>query len=525
VYTIPWQVNTDEITLMSFARDLIAVPNADVFGISGYFGCPAAAFLFFGKVAHMMGGINLNNVRLLHGLLGIASIIATYALFRGLSASVRISATAALIVAANHSLIAYSRMGMWSDSALLLEILSLYCIGRALRTSSFRAAFIAGVTSGLAFYVYFPGRIAIALCGVILLVMLFVHAPPRPVKRTIQYGVMLLAGWLMVTAPVLIATARNAATDTQYQREQLLIYPEGQAAAERWTHTLSPAAAWMENVKLGLETFNARVVDHGWLYPNYNHGFVDPLTGVLIWIGVIFCAVGLVRFWKHGRKMWHDASLDEVAAPVLSLVCFAILYLTLAFLVTKAPNYQRLLMILPFVGYLASAGLWALADLMLKVLRIVTSLSRSRAVTDVTSAMVVIVILVLNIQIFRDFTVPGRRNGHEVGSTGRMIASRRNERGHTWILAADKDHPYYFWGEPWWWRGWVGFFAGENQPVEVIPPAKLASSVIPRSATVFVSKNVWKNMEAQFRSDHSVTSVTNVMPDGRLLAIEIKSQR
>jgi hypothetical protein len=525
VYTIPWQVNTDEITLMSVARDLLATPGVDVFGISSYFGCPVAAFLFFGKIAHMMGGINLNNVRLVHGLLGIASLVATYSLFRCLSASVRMSASAAIIMAANHSLIAYSRMAMWSDSALLLEIIALYYLARGFKTLSRRSFFLAGLACGLGFYVYFPGRIAIVLCFATLVALFVFHPSPRPVKRTLQHAALLFAGWLLVAAPVLISTAKNSTTDTQYQREQLLIYPEGRKAAEHWTATHSPGAAWIANVRLGLETFNAHVVDHGWLYPNFDHGFVDTLTGILVWIGFLASATTLFRFWKRRRNKPSQAMMSEVGAAVVALTGFTIFYLTLAFLVTKAPNYQRLLMILPFIGYLAATGLWTVLQLVSALLRNVASGQGRRRIMDGAAGLAIALILVLNINIFRDYTLAGRRNGHEVGSTGRMVFARRNESGHTWILAADKQHPYYFWGEPWWWRGWLGFFAGANQPVQVIPPSKLDSSAFPKGATVFASRMVWMRYETEFRSDHSVISVTNVMPDGRLVAIEVGPKR
>jgi hypothetical protein len=520
VYTIPWQVNTDEITLMSVARDLLAAPGVDVFGISSYFGCPVAAFMFFGKIAHTMGGINLNNVRLVHGLLGIASVLATYSLFRSLSSGVRLSASAAIIMAANHSLIAYSRMAMWSDSAVLLEIVAIHCLVRGFRTQSWRSVFLAGIACGLGFYVYFPGRIAIVLCVATLAMSVLVHPRPRPFKRTLQDGAVLFAGWLLVVAPVLIATAGNRKADTQYQREQLLIYPEGRRAAEHWTATHSPGAAWIANIKLGLETFNAHVVDHGWLYPNFNHGFVDTLTGILIWIGFVACLIRVFGFVKLRKMKPNKASINDVSAPVVALTGFAVLYLALAFLVTKAPNYQRLLMILPFAGYLAASGLWSVVQLSTELPGNVLSFRSRQRIMDCAAGLSLALILVMNISILRDFTLAGRRNGHEVGSTGRMVFARRNESGHTWVLAADKQHPYYFWGEPWWWKGWLGFFAGANQPVIVIPPSKLDSSTFPKGATVFASRMTWIRYENEFRSDHSVMSVTSVVPDGRLLAIE-----
>ena len=79
---------------------------------------------------------------------------------------------------------------------------------------------------------------------------------------------------------------------------------------------------------------------------------------------------------------------------LLALTGFLVLYLAFALVITKAPNYTRLLVILPFVVYLAGTGLWWLADLV--------SRGRPRTMRVLVSCGVA-VIVVLNVRIFRDF--------------------------------------------------------------------------------------------------------------------------
>jgi len=520
VYTVPWQVNTDEITLMSVARNLLAQQSPDFFGLSGYFGCPAAAFLFFGKVSQLMGGVDLYHVRLMDSLLGVGCILAAYALFRRFLSPVR-AASLAAILGANHSLVAYSRMGMWPNSALLLELLALFFVTRGLQRKSRGSMYLAGVMAGLAFYSYFPGRIIFAICLSVLGGVWLVQRNRESFVSSATSAAILMLGWAMVTAPVLIATAKNRTQGLEYQRQQFIIYPEGQQLAEYWTDTHTVRDAWIANARLGLGTFNAGVVDHGWLYNNLGHGFVDPVTGILLWIGFIGV---VVRFVRHMRRRRGESTEDEATwvwlGDLIALIGFLSLYLSLAFLITKAPNYQRLLIILPFVAYLAGTGLWWIVD---GAVRLAVHGSRAwlrNALAGVSVGLTVAAIVLMNASIFSDFHIAGRKFGHDVGSTGRFVEARKGETGHKWILAADKKYLYYWWGEPWWWQGWLGFFAGPNQSVQVIAPHDLVAANISGKFTVFLSQAVWADYGKAFSDRYEVGTISRIMPDANLVAIE-----
>ena len=523
VYTTPWQVNTDEITLISISRILLHAPPGDLFGITNYFGCPAAAFLVFGLMGQLLGGIDLYHLRLAHGILGVASVVAAYVLFRQFMRPL-VAVASALILGVNHSMVAYSRMAMWPNSTLLLEIVALIFLARGLQRQSLRSLFVSGIASGLAFYFYFPGRITIAICVFVLIAAWVLDRQRRGWQSLVKSLAVISLGWALVAPPVIIATAKNPALGLQYQREQLLIYPEGRKAAEYWTRTTSPRAAWMANIRNGLATFNSRTPDHGWLYPNPGNGFADPVTGILLWTGFLVALIRVVRY--RSRHSSEAAGMREaIVGDLIALTGFLALFLMLAFVVTKAPNYQRLLLILPFAAYLAGTGLWSILDaLERQARRISARLDRLRPFA-VTGIAVVALIGVLNLEAFRKFADLGQMMGHEVGSTGRFVEARKHEKGHAWVLAADKDNLYYFWGEPWWWQGWLGFFAGSGQTVKVVPLSALESLPTPGRTTVFVSRAAWVRHARAFRSGHVVNSVTNVVPTGLLVAVEVEGPR
>src|SRR5262249_32255895 len=110
----------------------------------------------------------------------------------------------------------------------------------------------------------------------------------------------------------------------------------------------SVGAGIEKNIVYGLGTFNANVRDHGWEYLDIGHGIVDPLTGVLLWLGVGTVIVQLIR--RRGPP-W----------PLLLVAGFLVLCLAFTFLVNEAPHYTRLLVTLPLVAGLAAVGVRTVA--------------------------------------------------------------------------------------------------------------------------------------------------------------------
>lgn len=519
LYTVPFQVNSDEVTIMLVAKQLISAPQTDVFGISSIFGFPSAVFLFVGRLAEKLGGIGLHNARVVHSSLGMGCVLLAYGLFRQFVTPLR-AATVAVLLGANHALFAISRMAMRENTGLFLELLALWLVVFGIQRKSRTGIFLGGAVVGIAFYAYFPARIALVVILGLLFCIAVLTSRRDATKLLAGYSAVFLIGWAMVAAPVMIASRANSELAFGYARQQFLIYPEGRKLAQDWTGEKTPSGAWKANIRNGLTMFNSRLHDQGYIYPNYKHSFVDPLTGVLLWLGFVLATVRVYR--SRRRLLDGDKAGATAIGDLTALVGFLGIYLSCALLITKAPNYTRLLVVLPFISYLAGAALWPICGWLADRFR-----GRQRGSAGFTHAATAVcavaIIAFWNVSIFNDFVTLGRRDGNDVGSTARYVESRQNAPGYTWILAADKSSPYFSWGDDWQWRDWVGFFAGSTQKTIVYSPGALASMPIPGNFTVFITNTAWRATEAQFRLQHPLYDVSWLTPDSRLLAIDVRA--
>lgn len=508
LYTVPWQVNTDEVTIMNAAHDMLRASDTDPLGLSWYFGFPTAIFVVFGWLGQLLGGIDLFHMRLLHALFGLGCILLGYGLFRQFASPLR-AGTLAGFLGANHALIGISRMAMRDNTGLFFELLALLLVVRGLQRNSQSLTLVGGAATGLTYYTYFPSRITLVLWCMVLGLLWLLRPSRQSFRHLATSGLFFLVGWLMVAAPVLIASAQHKELAFGYQRQQFLFYPEGRTLEQSWTNTPTPAAAWKANIRQGLATFNGGLHDQGYIYPNYGHAFVDPITGALLWVGLL---VAIIRI---------ATSRGERLPDVLAVTGFLVLYLAFAFVITKAPNYTRLLVTLPFVAWLAGSGLWWLAE---RVGGVVSRRAPERThqrVTEILAIVVVLVVIGANARTFNDFVVVGRTNGNDVGGTARLVEAKHGAVGHAWVLAASTEQPYYGWGNEWQWKTWIGFFAAPGQPVAVLTPAGLDTLRIAVPFTLFISRAAWVEHEAAFRGRHTIDTVRNVVPDGRLVAVDV----
>ncbi len=521
LYSTPWQINSDEITVMLVAKRLIAAPDTDLLGIGSIFGFPSAVFVFVGRLAESLGGIDLYHSRLVHSTLGVGCVILAYGLFRQFLEPLR-AGTLAVILGANHALFAISRMAMRENTGLFLEILALWLLARGLQRRSRAEVFLGGATTGVAFYAYFPARIALVVVVALLFSIPLLNARREVLKVMGGYTAIFLIGWALVAAPVMIASRANSTLAFAYTRQQFLIFPEGRKLEQDWTGEKTPAGAWKANIRNGMTMFNSRMHDQGYIYPNYKHGFVDPITGILLWLGFIVAGARLLR---NRTELLSDTEKGATAlGDLIALVGFLTIYLSSALVITKAPNYTRLLVVLPFVSYLAGIALWKMADWLTRGLA--DAVGRARQTMRGAAVCTGVALVALwNISIFNDFVAVGRGSGNDVGSTGRYVEARKNAAGYTWVLAADKANPYFSWGEVWQWRDWVGFFAGPNQNMLVSPLAGLSSLNVTGGFTVFITNAAWQSVEAQFRLRHPLYEVSWLTPDSRLLAVDVRGPR
>ncbi len=504
---IPYQISTDEVVVMLVEGKASAQPAWDIFSLSDYFSFPSFVFVLYGWVGRLLGGINLQNMRSIDAMVGLASIGLFYMLARPLL-SKRMAAAAAVLLGTNHALLAISRMAMRNNSALLVELGGLLLLFNGLKNRRASWTYLGGAITGLAFYIYEPARLLLIIWLAWLLLMAIGNRTRETTKLYLRHGLIGLTGFALVVAPLVAGSMR--ATENPgafaYQREQLLFFRESQLQQQEWVEAATLVEAVQTNIIQGLTAYNSGLHDNGYLYYNPGHGFVDPLTGILLWVGVIWTATKL-----------REKKLEDY----LMLSGFVVPWLTFSFITNKAPSYTRMLITLPFVVYLTLRGIEFVAGrfgpLVSKRLpRIRRLLSEGRV-----AGALVAVIAIWNLGSYTDYVVTGLVERESVGATSRYIQARISDENHAFYLAADHQHEFFGGGEPWHWEEWIRFFAGDDSQVEVISPQTKELDLGEGPFTALMTREVWEMNAACLTSRYPQRQVHDLTADGWYLAIEV----
>jgi hypothetical protein len=500
LYDKPIQVNSDEVAISGVAKHYASATDVDPFGVSYYLGRPTMLFLGWGRLGELLGGIDLYHMRLLHAIFGLLTIAACYAFLRQLlPRGWAIFGTA--IVGVSHSMLMISRLAMRENTAVLIEVVALALLLWGLRNDHLFVTFWGAVVAGLGFYVYFPARATFPLWIAFLVALALVFRREFRPRRLAVLGATGLAGFVLMAGPNVIAEANvtNASPESQPQKDSLMIFRLGREKQKEWVFKSTFAEAYKINVKWGLTAFNNKVVDHGFIYVNSGHGFVDPLTGILLWFGVGLIAVRLVR-----RRAGE--------AALLALVSFVILWFSFALIVNKAPNYTRLLVTLPFVAYFVTEAVRWLAG-------------RWRSVPYapvVLTGAALLALVVWNLAIAQDFIRDGQRFGDSIGSTGRYAAAHRDTPGVRFYLAVSDAAIYYNWG------GAASvdrlqFFVKSPDQVVAIDPYDLRNFGAPAPFYLFMTRDMWQNSAKELKDAYPRGRIRKVMPDGTRVVLEVLS--
>jgi hypothetical protein len=508
VYAWPVQVNSDEVSIMTYAKIYASREGVDLFGVSDYLGHPAALLVLMGNLGELLGGVELLHMRLLHSAFGLAVIVASYALFRQLL-SRPWAAFAACVLGCSHSFLMISRMAMRENTAVLIEVTALALLLRGLRRGHLLSTFLGGIVAGLGFYVYYPARFTVVVWAAFLAGLALFSRDVVPLRRLAHLGAVAAAGFILVATPIVVAEQKAPAGKVSLQRHALLVFPEARETQQAWVFASSESEGIRKNITWGLTAFNNTVVDHSWIYINPSHGFVDPVTGVLLWIGVAVVGVGLVR---RREQPW----------PLLFLGGFATVFLSLALLVNKAPNYTRLLVALPFVAFLVAAGVRSVAGLLGR-------LAERRGLRYATTAAALsvgalVLVVTANLFIAWDFVQAGREQGDSIGSTGRYIESHRGPPEKMFYISTEDVEPYryYEWGYPIIWKERLSIFAGDPSRVgEVISPGALREFRGPPPFAVFMRRELWSQVESDLVGRYPRGRLRSVVADGSRVVLDV----
>jgi hypothetical protein len=505
LYRWPVQVSSDEVTIIGVAKDYAHSHGVDPFGVSTYLSRPTLLFIGWGKLGELFGGFDLYHMRLLHSVFGLLTIVASYALLRQLLPRWW-AVFATCVLGASHAFLMISRLAMRENTAVLVEVVGLALLLWGLRNEHALATFWGGVVAGFGFYVYFPARVTLPIWLVFLLALGLVSRERFPIRRLLVLGSIAVVGFVLMATPIMIAEShippsRSGPSDADPTRSTLMIYSDAREKQREWVHASSRAEGVKKNIRWGLTAFNNKVADEGFIYWNRGHGFVDPLTGILLWLGVGLVGIRLLR-----RRA------DEGA--LLAVTGFLVLWLSLAFLVNKAPNYTRLLVTLPFVAYLVTEAVRWLAG-------------RWRSIHGVPAVLTGGLLAALvgwNLAIAWDFVQTGRRSGEGIGSTGRYVASHAGIPGEKFYISSTENGAwdYYSYGGPSAWLERLRLFARDDSQVqEPLDPQRLAEFEAQPPFALFLRREAWESAAKQLADRYPSGRIRNITADGTRIVLEV----
>ncbi len=347
VADVPLQVQSDEVSVTLAMRRFATGPAVDPFGVSDYLGHAYGALLVYGELAQHLASVDLVTVRSINGVVSVGALLAIYLLARQLLPR-RWALVAVTVVGVNHAFFSFGRMAVRETSITLVAALALALLLRALRHGHPGAAVLGGVVLGLGWYTYFPSRVLVLLWFAFLAGLWLVRQRDVDVRRLRSVAAWSGVAFALTAAPLVVALVKgsNDPGTNVMTRNAVFIFADAREIQRDWVGADSVAGGWWRNVRDGVTAFGNDVPDRSLHYSNPGHGFVDPVTAALLWIGVMVTAV----------QLWRRAELWSW----LPFGCFVAFWLAFAMLVNKAPSYARLLIVLPFVGYLAAVGLRAL---------------------------------------------------------------------------------------------------------------------------------------------------------------------
>jgi hypothetical protein len=507
LYSWPVQVNSDEVAIMTFAKWHAQEEGIDLLGLSDYLGHPKLLFAFIGKLGGLLGGVDLANMRLVHGIFGLLAIAISYALFRQLL-SRGWAAFAVCVLGLSHALFMYSRMAMRENTVVLVAVTALALLLWGLRHDNRLFTFLGGIAAGLGLYVYFPGRAVLPLWLLFLAGLALWYRRSVPIRRVAMLGAIAATGAVLTAGPVIVAGLQAPPEINEQQRLALLLFPESRELQQMWVSADSEADGVRQNIVYGLTAFNSGQSDHSWNYPNLDHGFVDPLTGILLWIGV---GVLLVRFLRRREEPW----------ALLPLGSFLAMWLGLAFFINQAPNYPRMLITLPFVAYLVTVGVRAIVQPLRERLAKRDPAWGTRAVKGLATVTVA-AIAAWNLAIAWDFVSTGQRTGDDIGSTGRYITAHSHIEGVRFYLSASEDtYPYYVWGWPHIWRNRMEIFAHDDSQIgHLVEPDGLGTFNPQGPFVLFLNRDLYSQYADELARKYPQATVHNITSDGWLVAFD-----
>lgn len=330
---LPFNVDGDFAEFGGIARSLVTGQQSRIFAYDNWGGMPMLGYLPSWLTMSLFG-TNLFGLYASGVIEGLLVIVGVYLLGRDLfHARVGLFAAALLTVSYTHLLA--SRQSNFIDPVPFL-IFSIYFLLVGLREGRSWALVLSGVLTALCVQMYFSGRIVVLIVGFILFYLVLFRPPWMWMRRN---AVLLWILAILITlGPMLVLFARDSTMLMARSSGIFVLNPPILTHLEGKYDVTSVPAMLLEQARRTVLLFNY-YPDTGPQF-NFNRPFLDPVTGPLFVLGIGYAFLHLRRFGNALLLVW--VFLGAVFG---------------SFLVSDAPSWSRLMILLPPTALLAARAL------------------------------------------------------------------------------------------------------------------------------------------------------------------------
>ncbi|MCX6794178.1 MAG: glycosyltransferase family 39 protein [Candidatus Gottesmanbacteria bacterium] len=247
----------------------------------GWYGLPIPSFLaqamgiwFFGKTIFAL--------RISSAIIGSLTLIPFYYLIR-LLFDRKTALFSAVFLATSHWWIAYSRLGENYIHVPFIAVVGLLLIVLGFRTKKLWLACLAGVVTGINFYLYFAARLTPILSCILLMYFVFTTKPKQSVLKILF---AILIGFFVMYLPFLMVSMQQREVAFSRQND---VYIYGTGLGSRWRQeTYGDRQVWDTIAGQFSKTFSLK---SGWRDTSGQYGYrgwiVDPASGILLMLGFV----------------------------------------------------------------------------------------------------------------------------------------------------------------------------------------------------------------------------------------------
>lgn len=282
-------------------------------------------------------GDNLFGLYMSSVLTGMASIVGTYLLAAELYCR-RVGWLAAGLMAISYTHLHFSRVPHGIDAEPWL-VLSLYLFVRGLRTGSGWCAAVAGLLGGVAFQMYYSGRMVLVLAA-LLAVYLLATRRLQP-----RYWILAAFGFLVALGPMAIFLGRHWAELWRRAREASIFEPGMMAHLKYSWKVSTPREVLWNATKRAFLTFP--LYGNAWTERLPGLPFFDSFTAPMLALGLGYALV-------RARRLANWILFTGFVATVFLMVAMT----------SDPPFWQRMVVVIPIAATLAALPLDRLARLL-----------------------------------------------------------------------------------------------------------------------------------------------------------------